>query len=338
MPPQNGKLKLRDIARLTGHTVGTVSKALHDKPGLAPKTREYILKVARENGYIGNALAGSLRSGTTKTAAIILGDIANPLFSIMAKGLIAALARVGYSAILLNSEEDSEEEVRAVTTALSRNVDGVFLCPTQRSMDGVKLLERNGAPCVLIGRCFQDDELDSVVFDDLNGGRLAARHLLSLGHRDVLFLAGPECVSSARERREGFMAEMREAGVECNPSRIYEVPITAVATDRIEATLREAKGYTAVCAFSDYVAWQVLYALSARGVRVPEDVSVIGFDDVQSEIHLPVLLTTVGGDKRALGERAVELLMRRIAEPDAPARQVRLETYLVERDTPRPRA
>ena len=122
MPPQNGKLKLRDIARLTGHTVGTVSKALHDKPGLAPKTREYILKVARESGYIGNALAGSLRSGTTKTAAIILGDIANPLFAIMAKGLIAALAQVGYSAILLNSEENNEEEVRAVTTALSRNV------------------------------------------------------------------------------------------------------------------------------------------------------------------------------------------------------------------------
>ena len=335
MPPQNGKLKLRDIARLTGHTVGTVSKALHDKPGLAPKTREYILKVARENGYIGNALAGSLRSGTTKTAAIILGDIANPLFSIMAKGLIAALARVGYSAILLNSEEDSEEEVRAVTTALSRNVDGVFLCPTQRSMDGIKLLERNGTPCVLIGRHFQDDELDSVVFDDRSGGRIAARHLLSLGHRDVLFLAGPECVSSARERREGFMAEIEAAGAS---ARVCEVPIIADASQNIEQAISQAQGVTAVCAFSDYVAWQVLYALSARGVRVPEDVSVVGFDDVQSEIHLPVLLTTVGCDKRALGERAVELLMRRIAEPDAPVRQVRLETYLVEHDTTRPRA
>ena len=213
MPPQNGKLKLRDIARLTGHTVGTVSKALHDKPGLAPKTREYILKVARENGYIGNALAGSLRSGTTKTAAIILGDIANPLFSIMAKGLIAALARVGYSAILLNSEEDSEEEVRAVTTALSRNVDGVFLCPTQRSMEGVKLLRaQRRALRARWPAIFRMTNLDSVVFDDLNGGRLAARHLLSLGHRDVLFLGGPECVSSARERREGFMAEIEAAG------------------------------------------------------------------------------------------------------------------------------
>ena len=93
-----------------------------------------------------------------------------------------------------------------------------------------------------------------------------------------------------------------------------------------------------MCAFSDYVAWQVLYALSARGVRVPEDVSVVGFDDVQSEIHLPVPLTTVGCDKRALGERAVELLMRRIAEPDAPVRQVRIQTHLVQRGTTCPRA
>ena len=335
MPPQNGKLKLRDIARLTGHTVGTVSKALHDKPGLAPKTREYILKVARESGYIGNALAGSLRSGTTRTAAIILGDIANPLFAILAKGLIAALARVGYSAILLNSEENSEEELRAITTALSRNVDGVFLCPTQQSMEGVELLRRNGAPCVLVGRYFQGSDLDSVVFDDLSGGHLAARHLLALGHRQILFLSGPECVSSARERREGFVAEMQQAGVTCAPSRVCEVPITADATERIAEIFSAAKDYTAVCAFSDYVAWQALYDLAARGVRVPEDVSVVGFDDIQSEIHLPVPLTTIGCDKRAMGDRAVELLMRRIAEPDAPIQQVRLKTYLVERGTTR---
>ena len=338
MPPQNGKLKLRDIARLTGHTVGTVSKALHDKPGLAPRTREHILKVARESGYIGNALAGSLRSGTTRTAAIILGDIANPLFAIMAKGLIAALARVGYSAILLNSEENSEEEVRAVTTALSRNVDGVFLCPTQRGMEGVELLRRNGAPCVLVGRYFQDYDLDSVVFDDLNGGHLAARHLLSLGHRDVLFLAGPECVSSARERREGFMEEMRASGAACDPALLREVPIIADATRDIAEALSIVRPFSAVCAFSDYVAWQVLYALAARGVRVPEEVSVVGFDDIQSDMRLPVSLTTVGCDKRAIGDRAVELLMRRIAEPDAPTRQVRLETHLVVRGTTRERA
>ena len=334
MPPQNGKLKLRDIARLTGHTVGTVSKALHDKPGLAPKTREYILKVARENGYIGNALAGSLRSGTTKTAAIILGDIANPLFSIMAKGLIAALARVGYSAILLNSEEDSEEEVRAITTALSRNVDGVFLCPTQRSTEGVELLRRNGAPCVLVARYFQDSGLDSVVFDDLNGGHLAARHLLALGHRDILFLGGPECVSSARERREGFMAEIEAAGAS---ARVCEVPIIADASQSIEQAISQAQGVTAVCAFSDYIAWQVLFAFSERGVRVPEDVAVIGFDDIQSEIHVPVPLTTIGCDKRAVGDHAVELLMRRIAEPDAPVRQVHIQTHLVQRGTTCPR-
>ena len=252
----------------------------------------------------------------------------------MAKGLIAALARVGYSAILLNSEEDSEEEVRAITTALSRNVDGVFLCPTQRSTEGVELLRRNGAPCVLVARYFQDSGLDSVVFDDLNGGHLAARHLLALGHRDILFLGGPECVSSARERREGFMAEIEAAGAS---ARVCEVPIIADASQSIEQAISQAQGVTAVCAFSDYIAWQVLFAFSERGVRVPEDVAVIGFDDIQSEIHVPVPLTTIGCDKRAVGDHAVELLMRRIAEPDAPVRQVRIQTHLVQRGTTCPR-
>ena len=335
----NGKTKLTDIARLTGHTVGTVSKALHGKPGLSAQTRERILKIARENGYIGNTLAGSLRSGTTKTAAIILGDIANPLFAIMAKALIAALEVVGYSAILLNSEESADGETRAVVTALSRSVDGVFLCPTQRGGEGIELLRRNGTPCVLTGRYFEGDPaLDSVVFDDRRGGRLAAEHLIGLGHRRVLFLAGPECVSSARERREGFFEALRAAGIERDPSLVREVGITADASDDIASTLAHTGGYTAVCAFSDYVAWQAIYALSERGVRVPEQISVVGFDDIQSDIRLPIPLTTIGCDKRALGERAVQLLMRRIAEPDAPVRQVRLETYLVEHDTTRPRA
>ena len=338
MPLSNGRIKLTDIARLTGHTVGTVSKALHDKPGLSPKTRERILRIARENGYIGNALAGSLRSGTTRTAAIILGDIANPLFAIIAKGLIAALARVGYSAILLNSDENGAEEERAVVTALSRNVDGVLLCPTQRDTQSVSLLRRNDTPCVLVCRHFEGDtSLDSAVFDDLRGGRLAAEHLLALGHRDVLFLAGPECVSSARERRQGFFEVMRAAGVQPDPALVREVPITADASDNIARILSEERHYTAVCAFSDYVAWQALYALNERGVRVPQDVSVVGFDDIHSDIRLPIPLTTVGCDKRGLCERAVELLMRRIAEPDAPAMHACMETAFITRGTTRAR-
>lgn len=333
MPPRNAKIKLQDIARLTGHTIGTVSKALHDQPGISEKTRARILEVARESGYIGNAMAGSLRSGTSKTAAIILGDIANPLFSIFAKGLVAALARNGYSAILLDSDEDSHREEQAVVTALSRNVDGVFLCPTRADAPGVDVLRRNGVPCVLIGRSLEDDASDGVVFDDFRGGYLAADHLLSLGHRRILFLVGPECVSSARERRRGYLAALENAGVGYDPALMQEVGITADASQSIEKVLREGRRFTAVCAFSDYVAWQAIYVLNEHGLRVPEDVSVVGFDDIQSEIRLPVPLTTIGCGKRLLGERAVELFLRRMADPDAPAQQICLPVTLVERHT-----
>ena len=333
MPPRNAKTKLQDIARLTGHTVGTVSKALHNKPGISEKTRARILEAARESGYIGNALAGSLRSGTSKTAAIILGDIANPLFSIFAKGLMDALGRNGYSAILLDSDEDGRREERAVVTALSRNVDGVFLCPTREDAPGVELLRRNGVPCVLIGRSFESDSPDCVVFDDFRGGYLAAEHLISLGHRRILFLVGPECVSSARERKRGCLAALRDANVACGEGLMQEVGITADASQSIERLLRDGEHFTAVCAFSDYVAWQAIYVLNEHGLRVPEDVSVVGFDDIQSEIRLPVPLTTIACPKRLLGERAVELFLRRLARPDAPMERVCLPVSLVERRT-----
>lgn len=333
MPQPNAKLKLRDIARLTGHTVGTVSKALHNKPGISSRTRERILKIADEAGYIGNALAGSLRSGTTRTAAIILGDIANPLFALMAKALIASLARRGYSAILLNTDEDRLEEERAVVTALSRNVDGVLLCPTQRGTHCLELLRRNGTPCVLVGRRFDDDALDSVVFDDFQGGRLAAEHLLALGHRRILQLCGSSCVSSARERRLGFEQALRASGLEPDPALCRQIDITADASQQLEDALREDPPFSAVFAFSDYIAWQALYALSRRGLRVPDQVSVIGFDDIQSDLRLPVELSSIACDRRALGERAVELLLRRVQCPAAERVRACLPTALAVRAT-----
>ena len=337
MPQPNGKLKLRDLARLTGHTVGTVSKALHGKPGLSLDTRERILKAAKETGYIGNALAGSLRSGTTKTVAIILGDISNPLFSIFAKQLIAGLKDSGYSAILLNTDENSLEEERAIVTALSRNVDGVFICPTQQGSANMQLLKHNEVPFVLIGRHFDDDSFDGVCFDDREGGRLAAEHLLSLGHREILLLTGPDYISSARERKQGFFDAFRALRLSPDPKLIREVDIaTDAAVHAVEHAVGEGARFTAVCAFSDYVAWQVIYALNGLGLSVPGDVSVIGFDNIQSDIRLPVPLSTVGCDKRAFGRRAVELLLGRIENPSAPREQVRLKTSLVARGTTKP--
>ena len=328
------RVKLTDIAARTGFTVGTISKALQNKEGISPETRESIIKAAREIGYIANAQAGGLRSGSSKTIAIIVSDIANPLFAIEIKICVEELEKRGYRAIVMGTEECPEREEQAVISALSKNVDGVLLCPSQRSTSGIDLLKQNGMPFVLMGRRFESSDEDYVVCDDELGGYLAGRHLAQLGHRRTLVITAGPYISSSRERLTGFKRAMDEAGIETDPSLILQSEASAHnSTDMIDALLDDRKDFTAIFAFSDYIAWEVIYALNGRGIQVPRDISVIGFDDVQSHMCFPPPLTTVHFPKRTISTTSVELLMERIAHPSGAPVQRILDTHLVIRQT-----
>ncbi|HBP37920.1 MAG TPA: hypothetical protein DD640_04115, partial [Clostridiales bacterium] len=191
---------LHDVARATGFSANTVSHALKDKPDISAATKELIRKAAAELGYIVNVSASSLRSGHSRTVAIILGDLSNPHFAIMIKQIEADIRRLGYTAIVLNTDEDPALEKQAMITALSQKAAGVFLCPTQDTAGNVRFLQQSGTPFVLLGRYFDNFPADAVLADDRQGGFLAARHLLELGHRRILFLNGPTCISSAVDR------------------------------------------------------------------------------------------------------------------------------------------
>lgn len=194
---------LKDISQRTGFSVNTVSRTLKGKEYIAEDTRRTILDAAKELGYIGNSLAGALRSGLTGTVAVVISDVSNPLFGIMVKDIEDALAEHNYCAFVLNTGENIEQEERALHLALSKKVDGVIWCPTREREETLHLLRANSTPFVLMGRHFQHAEVDSVVWDDEKGGMLATRHLLERGHRNILLLNGPDYISSARERLEG---------------------------------------------------------------------------------------------------------------------------------------
>ena len=338
----NRRVKLTDIAAKTGFTVGTISKALQNKEGIALETRASIIKAAQEIGYIANSQAGGLRSGSSKTVAIIVSDIANPLFAIEIKICVSELEQQGYRAIVMGTEERAEREEQAVVSALNKNVDGVLLCPTQKSLDGIRLLQQNGTPFVLMGRRFDNLDADYVVCDDEKGGYLAGQHLAELGHERILVLTADPRISSSSERLRGFQRAMQERGVELDPKLIVEMDASASDIGRkIEEILASGLDFTAIFAFSDYIAWETIYALNSHGVRVPEDVSIVGFDDVQSHMRFPPPLTTVHFPKRTVSARCVELLLEQIRRSgDAPVQQV-LDTRLVVRSTtasPRKRA
>lgn len=225
MPRKKAAVTLKDIAKQTGYSVNTVSRALRDKDDIAPETKERIKQIAMEMGHVNNTLAASLRLGYTRTVAVILGDISNPHFAIMMKEIEAHAREYGYSSILFNTNENEEQELEAIRSALNKNVDGIIICPAQRSSRSLKYLEKTGVPFVLIGR--RDENYSYVVCNDELGGYQATKALLDAGHRDILLLHGARYISSARERIAGYRRAYAEVGIPVNEKLIREVKVTA---------------------------------------------------------------------------------------------------------------
>ena len=329
-------VRLSDIAKKTGYSINTVSHALLDKPDISEKTKKYIQQTAAEMGYIANASAGALRSGKSKTVALIVGDISNPHFSIMLKEMEGRLRHYGYNAIMLNTDEDEALEHAAIVSAISKNVDGIILCPVQKTRDNIGFIAKKRIPYVLLGRRFEGNPSSDVICDDLNGGYAAAEHLIGLGHKKLLFINAPLYISSARDRLEGVKRAMVQGGL--SPEALYCAE-TVPAPDKKEvmACLKKHKDCTGIICFSDMLAMQVCCFLQKLGKKVPDDVSVIGFDDIASKFYLPLMLTSVTSSKTKMSMEAVDILMHVIQNKTEQTTQIVLPTHVVQRESTKER-
>lgn len=300
---------LKDIALQTGYSVNTVSRALRGKDDISEKTIEKIKQAANSMGYINNTIASSLRLGYTNTIAVILGDISNPHFAIMTKEIENHARTMGYSTFLLNTNEDAKLERAAIRTAINKNVDGIIICPTQEDSSNIQFLIDSKIPFVQIGR--HDGNLDAnyVVCDDVLGGYQATKFLIDNGHKKILFLNGPSYISSARERKQGYLKALREAGIPEDGKLIREISVSrGNCSEVLEAVLKEQISFSAVFAFSDMIAWETCTFFDRKGMSVPKDISVVGFDHIQSRIAIPSPLATISSFKGKMSVTAVECL------------------------------
>ncbi len=329
------KVTLSDIALRTGFSVNTVSHALNDKSDISDKTKKIIRDTANELGYIGNSSASYLRSGKSKSVALIVSDISNPHFSIMIKEIEGHLRKSGYSAFVLNTDEDEETEREAIVSALEKNVDGVIICPVQKSTKNMELLEKTEVPFVLFGRRFADKKWDYVVCDDENGGYVAAKGLLDMGHKKILYLGGPEYISSSRERVAGVKRAFCKFGSDSG-AILYELTVPTLFLGDEKGMMKLLKKYdecSAIIAFSDMIALEACHALKLMNKRVPEDVSVVGFDNIVSKFYLPLMLSSVSSSKTNMSGTAVDILMEKITENSKKQHKVVLPTKLILRET-----
>ena len=213
----------KDIAKRTGFSVNTVSHALRGMSDISEETREFILRTAKEMGYIMNSAASTLRSGQSGIIAVVISDISNPLFGIEVKEIEEIMQKEGFCIITFNTNENTEQERKSLNVAISKGVDGILICPTQENDDNIEFLKSSGIPFVVLGRRVEDPDVDYVAWDDVQGAKLATNYMLDKGYRKILFLHAPLYISSARDRLQGYRQAFEESRIPFDPDYVVEL-------------------------------------------------------------------------------------------------------------------
>ena len=326
-PSPEKRVTLQDIARRTGVTINTVSRALKNKPDISRQTCERIQQVAREMGYVRNYAASSLRSGRTKTLGLILGEMSNPYYAVVADAVHEAASALGYTLMTLCAREDPEQEMNAVETAMSRQVDGILLFPSRDARAAVRRMRETNTPYVLMSRSLGDDQDDCVMCDEDEGGYLAAKHLIDAGRRKLAYLCGRDIVYSTEHRLQGFHRACDEAGIPSAERHIAIAPSLAEVPGILQAWY--SQGVDGIFVFCDMEAWNAISCLEAAGAGIPREVAVVGYDNIQAKIGFPMPLCTVDPSINEMIDMAMDILRKRIHREALPPQMIRVPARLV---------
>lgn len=302
---------IKDVARESGVNISTVSRALNNGYGVSPQTRDLVLAAANRLKYRPNGVARGLVTGRSHSMALILSDIRNPFFAEVARGAADAARNGSCDLVLCNSDLDPVRQMEYVTSLLEKRVDGILMNSVSAlSPDEQKQLAECGVPIVLLNRSAASKAFSTVSADNEAGGVLAAEHLLELGHRKIAHLTGPRQHGNLSDRTRGFVQALLAAPQPVAPIVLYGAFTFEGGRELTTQLLEEHPDVTAIFAANDVMACGAVRAILDRGLGIPEDLSLIGFDNIQfsSIIHPP--LTTIHQPKYEMGQAAVEILLR----------------------------
>jgi LacI family transcriptional regulator len=310
-----GTTRISDVATAARVSVGTVSNVLNRPQLVASSTRERVMAAIADLGFVRNESARHLRAGSSRAIGLVVIDAANPFFSDVARGVEDAVESFGGVVLLGNSATDETRERRYIELFLEQRVRGVLIAPVSDTAPPLSALTRLGIPVVYLDRHIDDTEYSSVSVDDVNGGRIAATHLLAKGHRRLAFVGGPSTLRQVRDRRRGAEAVIEAA--EGASLLAISTPILSAAAGREAAEelilLPTAYRPTAVFAANDLIAIGLLQGLTTYGLHIPGDMAIIGYDDIEFAATASVPLSSIRQPRTELGRRGAELLFEEIA-------------------------
>lgn len=301
------------VAKACGVSPSTVSRILNGTAVVSPEKRAAVDRAIAELGFVPNPIARGLAGGRTLSVGVVTQAIDSPFYGVALRGIEEELSQAGYSPLFVSGHWNVEEEARCIEVLRSRRVDGMIILHGRLSDEALHLLSR-AMPTVITGRTLVAPGLYALDFNNFEGARLATHHLLSLGHRQIAFISGDPVHPDASERLRGYRAALDAAGVPYKPSLVlpgkYLEESGLMAVERL---IDSGEPFTAVFAANDQMAFGAALALHRRGLRVPDDVSLVGFDDLAGAEHSIPPLTTIHQAAYELGRLAATSLLRLLA-------------------------
>lgn len=327
------RVSIKDIARLAGVSHSTVSRALRGSSLVNGETTAEIQRIADEHGFRVSAVARSLATSRTNTFGIVVTSISDPFVAEVVSAIESQALAHDYSVFLANSQADPVRELKVVQSLEARRVDGIVVVASRVGALYGDEFERMGIPIVLLNNQHPSQFAHSVIIDNLEGARSAVNHLINLGHRDIAYLGDRLGYSSDTERFSGYRSALDAADIPFEPSLV--VHGDGKAEGGFEATarlLQDRQAPTAVVCYNDMTALGALKAIRAHGLKVPADISIVGFDDLPLALYTDPPLTTIHQPKQEMGRLAVNLLLQLIAG-EHEGHDIRAKAHLVIRES-----
>lgn len=313
---------IRDVAERAGVSPITVSRVINNSGYVSQETRSRVEAAIAELQYVPNSLARSLRFKRTHTLALVLTDITNPFWTTVARGVEDAASQCGFNVILCNTDENEAKQSEYLHVLLQKQVDGFLLVPARSTPEPITLIQSQKVPAVVLDRQVPGAQVDIVRGDSEGGAYQLVQLLLSLGHRRIAMLSGPVSISTAADRVSGYRRALQEAGLEAQAELICYGEYTQESGYQMaRKALSLMPRPTALFAANNFIAIGALRALREMGIRVPEDMALVSFDDIPPAFVIEPFLTVAAQPAYEMGRRATELLLARLSGQAPPEYQ-----------------
>lgn len=329
-------VSLRDVAKAAKVSVGTVSNVLNRPEIVAPATLVRVQATIKELGFVPNGFARQLRSGNSRTLGLVVPDVSNPFFTEVARGVEDAASKRDYAVFLCNSDESTVKEDRYINVLIEQQVRGVLITPADTKTDRLDAMRERGISVTLLDREMKSQQLCSVSVDDINGGQIAIEFLASIGHKKIAWVCGPESIPQVSDRGAGVAKAAKLANINIETIRV-SLMNTLQGEEAARQILNLSKRPTAIFCANDLLALGVIRVLIANKVKIPEQISVLGYDNIEFASSAGIPLSSIAQPSYQMGVTAANLLIDECEEMDVHRhQQIRFQPQLVERSSTAP--